>query len=45
MGKIIGEGTPLFKGLKQKVELKLLDTRVFKNGNVLLRYQPLKTAV
>ena len=37
----LGEGTPLFKGLKHRTEFKLLDTRVFKNGNVLLVYQPL----
>ena len=45
MRKIIGEGASLFEGLKQKVEFKLLDTRVSKNGNVLLGFQPLKTAV
>jgi dihydrofolate reductase len=38
----IGDGTPLFKGLKNRVEFKLLNTQVFKNGNVLLIYQPLK---
>jgi dihydrofolate reductase len=38
----LGDGTPLFKGLKNRVEFKLLDSRVFKNGNVLLIYQPLK---
>lgn len=38
----IGDGTPLFKGLKHRVEFKLSETRVFKNGNVLLIYHPLK---
>jgi dihydrofolate reductase len=41
----IGDGTPLFKGLKDKVEFKLLDSQVFKNGNVLLKYQPLRKAI
>jgi len=37
---ILGAGKPLFKGIKDKLSLKLLETKVFKNGNVLLRYQP-----
>lgn len=37
---VVGAGTPLFKGLKNKLNLKLLDTpRTFKNGNVLLEYR------
>jgi dihydrofolate reductase len=39
----LGDGTPLFKGLKNRAEFKLLNTQAFKNGNVLLIYQPLKT--
>ena len=38
----LGAGTPLFKGLKNRVEFKLLSTQAFKNGNVLIIYQPLK---
>lgn len=38
---ILGNGKPLFRGMKNKLNLKLLTTRVFKNGNVLLCYQPL----
>ena len=38
---ILGNGKPLFKDIKNKLNLKLLNTRVFKNGNVLLCYQPL----
>ncbi len=38
---ILGEGKPLFKDIKNKINLKLINTRVFKNGNVLLCYQPL----
>jgi dihydrofolate reductase len=35
---ILGSGKPLFKDVK-KQNLKLLNSREFKNGNVLLRYQ------
>ena len=35
---ILGAGTPLFQ-TKNKFNLKLLKTRAFKNGNVLLSYQ------
>lgn len=37
---VLGEGTPLFKGLKSKLNLKLLSIREFKNGNILLTYTP-----
>jgi dihydrofolate reductase len=37
---LIGRGTPLFRNIDQKVNLKLLKTRTFKSGNVLLYYQP-----
>jgi dihydrofolate reductase len=36
---ILGQGTPLFKGMTEKVNLKLTKTRTFRNGNVLLYYQ------
>src|SRR5581483_8485656 len=36
----IGKGTPLLYGIKNKVNLKLLDLKQFKSGNVLLNYQP-----
>ena len=36
---ILGQGTPLFKGVTERVNLKLSSTRVFRNGNVLLYYQ------
>jgi dihydrofolate reductase len=35
---LLGNGKPLFKGVKNK--LKLVKTRVFANGNVLLCYKP-----
>lgn len=37
---VIGDGTPLFKGLKDKLNLKLLKTKTFNSGNVLLCYLP-----
>jgi dihydrofolate reductase len=36
---ILGQGTALFKGIHDKVDLKLSNTRVFRNGNVMLYYQ------
>ncbi len=37
---VLGSGKPLFKGLKDRLSLKLLKTRTFRNGIVLLYYQP-----
>jgi dihydrofolate reductase len=37
---VLGKGTPLFKGMTSRLDLKLMDTRAFRNGNVLLRYVP-----
>jgi len=37
---VLGQGTPLFAGIKDRLYLKLLSTRVFRNGNVLLCYEP-----
>jgi dihydrofolate reductase len=37
---VMGNGIPLFNGLKKNLSLKLRKTRTFKNGNVLLYYQP-----
>lgn len=34
----IGEGTTLFKGLKNRVKFKLMQERTFHSGNVLLTY-------
>jgi dihydrofolate reductase len=36
----LGNGTSLLKGIKEKVNLKLLRARTFKSGNVLLYYAP-----
>ncbi len=36
----LGNGMPLFKGMKKKLQLKLTSTRAFKSGVVLLTYEP-----
>jgi dihydrofolate reductase len=37
---VLGEGKSLFKGIKKKLDLKLIKTKVFKSGNILLYYEP-----
>jgi hypothetical protein len=37
---VLGEGSPLLKGLDRRLDLRLLKTRPFKSGNVLLYYEP-----
>jgi len=37
---VLGNGKPLFKGINDKLNLKLLKTKTFRSGNVLLYYQP-----
>ena len=37
---VLGNGTPLLKGISQPLKLKLIKTRTFSSGNVLLYYQP-----
>lgn len=41
---VLGSGHPLFKGPGERLAMKLVGTRTFKNGNVLLTYQPIKKA-
>jgi len=36
---VIGAGRTMFEGLENKLQLKLLGTRTFQNGNVLLSYE------
>ena len=36
---VLGEGTPIFKGIGHKLDLNLIATRTFKSGVVLLSYQ------
>jgi dihydrofolate reductase len=37
---ILGKGRTLFEGLQDQLELRLVGSRTFKNGNVFLRYEP-----
>ena len=37
---LLGNGKPLFKGIRNKINLKLIKTKAFKSGNVLLYYEP-----
>ena len=39
---VIGKGTPIFKGLRSKLNLDLMKTRTFDSGNVLSYYEPAK---
>lgn len=36
---LLGKGKPLFKGIKDRITMKLIKTRTFSNGIVLLHYQ------
>lgn len=38
---VLGHGNPLFKGIKDRLNLKLTKNRTFKSGNVLLYYEPI----
>jgi dihydrofolate reductase len=38
---ILGNGKPIFKGIKHSLNLKLIKTKTFRNGNILLYYEPL----
>jgi len=37
---VLGKGRTMFDGIKEKLTLKLVQTRAFNNGNVLLYYEP-----
>ena len=37
---VLGEGKTLFKGVHDRLKLKLVKTRMFDSGNVLLYYEP-----
>ncbi len=39
---VLGNGKPLFKGIKNRLNLKLLKTKVFRSGNVCLYYEPVE---
>ena len=37
---VLGAGRTMFDGIKGKLNLKLINSRAFQNGNVLLTYEP-----
>lgn len=37
---VLGSGKPLFKDIKDRINLKLVKTKTFSSGNILLVYQP-----
>ena len=37
---VLGDGKTLFKGLNERLKLKLIETKTFSSGTVLLCYQP-----
>lgn len=37
---VLGKGRTIFDGIKEKLSLKLIKTRIFGNGNVFLCYEP-----
>jgi dihydrofolate reductase len=41
---VLGNGNPLFKGINGKQNLKLLNTKVFDSGIVILFYEPAQTS-
>jgi dihydrofolate reductase len=40
---VLGGGKPVFHGIHDRLGLKLLRTRLFRSGNVLLCYQPMRS--
>ena len=40
---VLGSGKPLFKNVNNRLDLKLVKTKLFGSGNVLLYYQPART--
>jgi dihydrofolate reductase len=38
---VLGKGRTLFEGVKERIALKLMKTRAFGNGNVVLYYEPM----
>jgi dihydrofolate reductase len=37
---VLGDGTPIFQGIKRKLNLKLVNSKAFKSGVVLQVYEP-----
>ncbi|HEY4290929.1 MAG TPA: dihydrofolate reductase family protein [Puia sp.] len=38
----LGEGVPVFKGMKNKLDLKLTSSKVFDSGMIMVTYEPVK---
>lgn len=38
----LGEGVPIFKGMKNKLDLKLTSSKVFRSGIIMVTYEPIK---
>ena len=39
---VLGSGLPLFKNIKDRIDLKLIKTKIFSSGSVTLYYKPAK---
>jgi dihydrofolate reductase len=39
---VLGSGKPVFRGIHDKLNLKLVESKTFRSGNVLLRYHPVE---
>jgi dihydrofolate reductase len=39
---VLSKGKTMFEGLKNRLALKLIETRKFGNGNMLLKYEPVR---
>ena len=39
---VLGSGKSLFQGIQDRLQLKLVKTKIFRSGNVLLYYEPAK---
>ena len=39
---IVGNGLPLFKNITDKIKLKLIKTKIFGSGSIILYYEPAK---
>ncbi len=39
---VLGHGNSMFKGIKDRLNLKLIKTKTFKSGNVLFYYEPVR---
>ncbi|HEX3768919.1 MAG TPA: dihydrofolate reductase family protein [Puia sp.] len=42
---VLGSGLPLFKNVSKKINLKLLKTKTFGSGAIVIYYEPAKLSV